>query len=98
MRPDVLAAIVAMAAAAFACRAGGFFLMRYVPMTPHLEAGLRMIPMALVASILAVTAGKGGPPEWAGLIAALATMAVTRSELASILIGIAAVAAMRLAG
>jgi uncharacterized membrane protein len=97
MRPDVLAAIAAMAAAAFLCRAGGYFLMRYVPITPRLEVGLRMIPMALVASILAVSASKGGPPEWVGIAVALATMAATRSELGSIVAGIAVVAALRFA-
>ncbi len=95
MRPDVMIAILAMAAAAFTCRAGGYFLMRFVALTPRIEAGLRMIPMALVASILAVAALKGGPPEWAGIAATLVIMAVTRSDLAAIMAGIVAVAALR---
>ena len=71
MRPDVLAAILAMAVAAFLCRAGGYFLMRYVPITPRVEVALRMIPMAIVASMLAVAArmagrpnGPASPPPW----------------------------------
>lgn len=95
MRPDALAAILAMTAAAFACRAGGFFLMRYVPITPRVEAALRMIPMAIMASMLAVAATRGGPPEWAGVIAALVAMAVIRNDFAAILAGIATVAGLR---
>ncbi len=96
MRPDVLAAILAMAVAAFLCRAGGYFLMRYVPITPRVEVALRMIPMAIVASMLAVAATRGGPPEWAGIAAAMATMAVVRNDFAAILAGIATVAGLRL--
>ncbi|MEQ1614370.1 MAG: AzlD domain-containing protein [Hyphomicrobiaceae bacterium] len=96
MRPDVLAAILAMAVAAFLCRAGGYFLMRYVPITPRVEVALRMIPMAIVASMLAVAATRGGPPEWAGIAAAMATMAAVRNDFAAILAGIATVAGLRL--
>ena len=98
MRPDVFAAILAMAAAAFACRAGGYFLMRYVKITPRVEVGLRMMPMAIVVSMLVVAAAKGGPPEWAGIAASLVAMVVSRSELAAIVAGMAAVAALRYLG
>jgi uncharacterized membrane protein len=95
MRPDVLAAIAAMAVGAFLCRAGGYFLMRYVPITPRVEAALRMIPISLMASLLAVAALKGGPPEWAGILVALAVMAATRSDFAAIMGSIGTVAALR---
>lgn len=95
MRPDVMITILAMAAAAFACRAGGYFLMRYVPITPRVEVALRMIPVSIIASMLAVTASKGGPPEWAGIAAALATMATLRSDLAAIIAGLVTVALLR---
>ena len=95
MRPDVLAAIAAMAVAAFVCRASGYFLMRYVRITPRIEAGLQMIPLALVASILAVTALKGGPAEWAGIAAALIAMIVVRNDLGAIIAGIVTVAGIR---
>ena len=34
MRPEVIAAILSMGVVAYGCRVGGFFLMRYVPLTP----------------------------------------------------------------
>lgn len=95
MRPDVLAAIAAMAAAAFICRAGGYFLMRYVRITPRVEVALRMLPAAIVAAMLAVAAVNGGPPEWAGIVAALAAMVVVRNDFAAIVAGIVTVAGLR---
>lgn len=95
IRPDVFAAILAMAAAALACRLGGYFLMQYVRLTPRVETFLRTIPIALIASILAVAAIKGGPAEWAGIAVALVAMAVTRQEFAAVIGGVATVAALR---
>jgi uncharacterized membrane protein len=95
MRPDVLAAILAMAAAALACRLGGYFLMRYVRLTPRVEAFLRTIPVALTASILAVAAMKGGPAEWVGIVVALVAMLISRQEFAAVIGGVATVAALR---
>ncbi len=95
MRQDVLIAIFAMAAAAFVCRVGGFFLMRYVTITPRVEAALKSIPMAVVVSVLAVAALKGGVPEWAGIATALGMMVATRSDLLSITAGIATVGVLR---
>jgi uncharacterized membrane protein len=95
VRPDVLAAILAMAAAAYLCRAGGFYLMRFVALTPRVEATLCAIPVALVASILAVAAVKGGPPEWAGMFAAMLSMVVTRNDFAAMVAGVGVVAVIR---
>lgn len=95
MRPDVLVAILAMAAAAFLCRAGGYFLMRFVPITPRVEVALRTIPLAIFASMLAVAALKGGPAEWAGMAAAMVVMALARNDFAAIIAAIAVVAGLR---
>ena len=95
MRPDVLNAIMAMAAAAFVCRVGGYFLMRYVRITPRVEAALRMIPVSLMAALLTVAAAKGGPAEWAGIGVALVVMALVRSDFAAIVASIAVVASFR---
>lgn len=98
IRPDVLGAILAMAAAAYLCRAGGFFLMRFVRLTPRVEAALRAIPVALVASILVVAAVKGGPPEWAGIAAAMVAMVATRNDFAAMVAGVGVVAVLRAVG
>jgi uncharacterized membrane protein len=92
MRADVAAAILLAGCASYACRLGGYLLMRYVAITPRTKAWLEAIPLAVVGAILGPIAFRGGPPEWAGLAVAAVAMRVTGSELASIAAGIAVVA------
>lgn len=94
--PEFVWALLAMAAASFACRAGGFALMRFVTVTPRLEAGLRAVPIGVMLGIVAPVAAKGSLPELAGLAAVLAVMKVTGSDLAAALSGVAMVALLRL--
>jgi uncharacterized membrane protein len=94
--PEFLWALLAMAVASFACRAGGFALMRFVPVTPRLEAGLKAIPIGVMLGIVAPVAASGRLPEIAGLGAVLVMMKLTGSDLAAALSGVAAVALLRL--
>ncbi|MBC7859305.1 MAG: AzlD domain-containing protein [Burkholderiaceae bacterium] len=93
--PDVLVAILLMALATYLCRAGGFFLMRFVPITPRVEAGLRALPIALMGAILGPIAWNGGPAEWVGLLVAIVVMRLTKNEFIAVLLAIAAVAGIR---
>jgi uncharacterized membrane protein len=94
-RPEILAAILMVGLASYLCRAGGFFLMRYVRVTPRVEAGLQAIPMAIVGAILGPVAANGGPAEWVGLAAAAGLMRATGSDFISIVGAVAAVAVTR---
>ncbi len=94
-RPDVIAAIVVVGVVAYACRAGGFFLMRYVRLTPRVEAWLQAIPISIVGAILGPIAANGGPAEWAGLAASIALMWVTGQDFLGVFGAIAAVALVR---
>lgn len=98
LRHDVLLAILAMAAAAYACRAGGYFMMGYVRITPRVEAFLKSIPISLVAAMLSVAAVRGSPPEWLGLATAIAIMAVSRNQFLAAVLGCATVATARALG
>jgi uncharacterized membrane protein len=98
IRPDVAVAIAAMCLASHLCRVGGFFLMRYVRITPRVEAWLRAIPVALMGAVLTPVAVRGGPPEWAGLAVALGTMRLTGNDFLSAIAAIGVVAGMRWAG
>ncbi|BAT58249.1 branched-chain amino acid transport protein AzlD [Variibacter gotjawalensis] len=95
VRPDVLAAIFACGVASYACRFLGFFLMRYVKITPPVAAWLHAIPLALIGAILGPIAVNGGPPEWTGLAAAILLMRVTGNQFVAAIGGVTAVAAMR---
>lgn len=97
IRPDALAAILLMGLASYACRAGGFFLMRYVTVTPRVEAWLKAIPVALIGAILGPIAANGGPPEWLGLATAVLVMKVIGNDFVSVIASVAVVAVTRLA-
>jgi uncharacterized membrane protein len=95
MAPDVLLAILLMGIASYACRAGGFFLMRFVALTPRVEAWLSAIPIALIGAIVGPAAVKGGPPEWLGLAAAVGLMRFTGNDFVSAIGAVAVVAVAR---
>ena len=94
----LLPLLVAMAAASFACRAGGFWLMRFVPVTPRLQAALRATPLAVMVGIVAPAAARGRPAELAALVLVAAVARWTNNDLLAALVGVAAVAALRAAG
>ena len=96
--PEFLIALAAMAIAAFACRIGGFLMMGFVPITPRLEAALRVIPLAVMVGIVAPVAAAGRPPEIAGIVAAGVAMKLLGNDLVATLFGIAAVALVRWLG
>lgn len=97
LRPDVFHAILLLGLVSLACRLSGFFLMRYVSITPRVDAWLRAIPISLVGAVLGPVATNGGPPEWAGLIIAVGLMYVMANEFVAAMCACAAVAGMRAA-
>jgi uncharacterized membrane protein len=94
-RADVVLAILAVGLVSYACRAGGFFLMRYVRITRGVEVWLQSIPIAIIGAVLGPIAANGGPPEWAGLAVAILVMRFTQNDFASILGAVATVALTR---
>jgi uncharacterized membrane protein len=95
MRADVFFAIFCLGIASYACRFAGFFLMRYVSLTPRVENWLRAMPLALVGAILGPIAIKGGPAEWTGLATAVVLMRLTGNEFIGAIGAVAAVAGVR---
>jgi uncharacterized membrane protein len=93
--PEFLPLLAAMAAASFACRAGGFWLMRFVPVTPRLEAALKATPLAVMVGIVAPVAARGHLPELAALAAVFVAMRLTGNDLLAALAGVTVVALLR---
>jgi uncharacterized membrane protein len=93
--PDVVAAIVGMALASYGCRAGGFWVMGFVRLTPRVRAWLEAIPIAVLGAILAPEVSRGSPPEVAGFLAALLTMWWSGNDFVGAISGVAAVALLR---
>jgi uncharacterized membrane protein len=97
IRPDVFYAIFVLGITTYVLRAGGFFMMRYVAITPRVEAWLRSIPIALIGAILGPIAVNGGPPEWLGIVVAVGLMYTLGNEFVSAMLACGAVALVRLA-
>ena len=87
--PYVLAAILAMSAATYATRAGGYLLFRSVRPGEGARRLLGYIPGTLFIAYVAPALADGGPPQWAGAVAAVAIMVATRQMSAAILGGTA---------
>ncbi|RDJ13651.1 AzlD family protein [Rhizobium grahamii] len=92
-----LAAILAMAAATMLTRMSGLLLIRHVEMTEQTRTAIEAIPPAVLMAVIAPTAFATG---WAETAACLATALTARRlpMLASVAVGVAAVAILRATG
>jgi uncharacterized membrane protein len=95
---DLWLAIGGMALVTYGCRAGGFWAMRFVRLTPRLEGWLAAMPSAVVAAILARALAEAGTVELASAIAAFALARAIGNDFAGLAAGIGTVAALRGAG
>jgi uncharacterized membrane protein len=93
--PSFAELLIVMAVVAFACRAGGFFVMRFLPPSERLDAALRGTPLAVMGGIVALTLVRGGVSELIATAAVVAAMFVTRNEVLSALVGVGVIAALR---
>lgn len=84
-----LLAILGMAAATYAVRAGGFFLVQRLPASPFLDAWLRHIPGAMFVALVALALARGGPDLWAAALAAAAVSALRVGLAPSLCAGVA---------
>lgn len=96
MRAEVVATIAGMALLTYATRAGGLWIIGRVRPTPRLERWLGHLPGAILAALVAPAALAAGPTE--AIAAALTALVAARSGnlLAAMLVGVAAVYALRL--
>jgi uncharacterized membrane protein len=90
--------ITAMMVVTYACRASGALIMARMTVTPAVERALRAIPGSVVIATVLPIAARAGLPAFAGLCASVIVMALTRSELAALLFGLAAIAGARAVG
>ena len=98
MRADALMAILGMALATYAARAGGLWLVGRVKLSPKAERWLGHLPGAVLAAIVAPAALSGG---WAVLLAAAETALVyarTGNFLLAMAAGVASVWLFRAVG
>lgn len=88
LRPDVVAAILAMALASYLCRAGGYAVLRALRPPAFVQAMLQHLPGAIFISFLAPALARGGWEAWVAAAAALLAQAVARRLVFAILAGV----------
>lgn len=90
-----LVALAAMAVASYACRVAGFALMRFVPVTPRVNAALKAIPLGVMIGIVIPAVAAGRLPEMLGLVVVGIAMKLVRNDLAAAVAGAATVGICR---
>lgn len=87
--------ILTMTAAAAFCRLSGYAFMRFIPLTPRIEAALAAIPLAVMVGIIGPPVLRGSLPEWAGLFVTVAAARLRSNDFTALILGMAVVAALR---
>lgn len=91
LRGDVLLAILGMALVTYACRAGGYAILRTVRPPAFVDAMLRHLPGALFMAYVAPPLLNGGLAAGIGAAAVVATQVLTRDMGLAIVAGVAGV-------
>jgi branched-subunit amino acid transport protein len=91
LRWDVLLAILGMALVTYACRAGGYAVLRAVRPPPFVEAMLRHLPGALFMAYVTPPLVAGALPAWLGALVVVGVQLATRNLGIAICAGVAAV-------
>ena len=96
MQPDVLIAILGMAAVTLGIRLSGYLLADRLPTTGFVAAWMRHIPGAVLASLVGPAVLSGGPDEWIAALATALAYAGSRSLLVAMIAGVGTVVLARL--
>lgn len=94
----VFIAIVAMAVATYPMRAGGFWLMGHVPLTPRLRRILEALPGTVVVATVLPILLREGLAAGAAIAAALLVTFIRRNDFVALIAGVGAAAAVRAMG
>lgn len=93
--PLVVGVIVAMAVVTVLTKIGGLWLLSRIEVSKRLQAGLSVLPGAIVIAILGPELAAGGPAEWGAGFVVLLVMWHTENILLSLCAGIVAVVLFR---
>ncbi len=88
---STLLAIALMAVVTYACRAGGYWLMGRVTMSPRVEIGLTYLPGAVLVSLVAPAMAEEGIPGVCAVAVTAIAMRKTNNLLIAMLTGIGTV-------
>ncbi|WP_370153546.1 AzlD family protein [Ferrovibrio sp.] len=96
--PIALAAILGMAVATYLTRAGGFWLMGHVAISPRLERFLRHMAGGVLIAIVTAAVFNGDGPLWIGLGIVVLVMLTMRKPILALAAGVAGTILLRLLG
>lgn len=92
---DTVLIIAVMAVITYGFRAGGYWLMGRITLSPRLEAGLSYLPGAVITALVVPAALEAGLEGIAGVAAVGVTMRLKNNLLLSLVCGIGTVWALR---
>lgn len=64
LRPSILAVIAGMSIITYVTKASGLWILSKIELSDRIEAGLDVLPGAIIISILGPQLLNAGPPEW----------------------------------
>lgn len=98
LRPDVMIAFAVMTAVTVASRLGGYWLMRYVDITPRVRRMLDALPGSIIVAAALPVAVNGGIIVMVALAAAMAVTIIRRNDFIAVVTAMAVAALARAAG
>lgn len=95
VHPSALLAIALMAIVTYTFRAGGYWLMGRVTLSPRMEAGLAYLPGAVITALVVPSAIEAGFSGIVGLVAVAIVMRRWNNLFLALVFGIGTVWLMR---
>ncbi|WP_417666502.1 AzlD family protein [Roseibium sp.] len=93
-----LVAVLTMTLVTYTMRAGGYWVMGRVPLTPRVRRALESLPGAIIVSTILPIALQGGIPVVICLVVSATVMAVVRKDIIAVVAAVGAAAAIRTFG
>lgn len=93
--PSVVAVIVGMSLVTYVTKAGGLWVLNRITVSDRVEAGLDVLPGAIIVSILGPQLLDAGPVEWGASAVVVVVMVRTENVLLALLSGLGVVLALR---
>jgi len=94
----LLAAIAAMAVATYAMRAGGFWMMRHVPLSARMRKMLETLPGSVIVATVLPIVVRDGITAMLAIGIAMAVMLLVRRDILAVIAGMAVAASARAFG
>ncbi len=98
LRPDVMIAFAVMMAVTVASRAGGFWLMGYINITPRIRRMLEALPGSIIVAAALPVAINGGAVVMFAIAAAMVVTIIRRNDFIAVFTGMAVAALARALG